>query len=197
MNLAFVTFFELSAILKVQKVNTSYRTKMEKLEILIQRTKERNTEAFREIFESLEARIFAYANSHVSKREDAMDITQDTFIDLWKGMKGFSYRSDEEFYGFVFRILKKKIARFYKQKRNDVSIEEIEIDAGFTEEHEDYRHLLKQINMLSEKYQEVLRLRYWSGMKLSEVAEFLGIDEGTAKVRHFRALNELRKKIKE
>ena len=64
-------------------------------------------------------------------------------------------------------------------------------------EHEDYRHLLKQINMLSEKYQEVLRLRYWSGMKLSEVAEFLGIDEGTAKVRHFRALNELRKKIKE
>ncbi|MCK9352371.1 MAG: sigma-70 family RNA polymerase sigma factor [Candidatus Paceibacterota bacterium] len=168
---------------------------MEKLKILVERSKDRDHEAFREIFEVLEPRVFSYACSHVERREDAMDITQETFIDLWKALKKFSYRTPEEFYGFMFLIAKKKIARFYKSKKNDVSLEGSEIDEGFTEEHEDHRFLLRHIGTLSEKYQEILRLRYWSGMKLAEAAKILGIDEGTAKVRHHRALAMLRTRM--
>jgi len=170
---------------------------MDKLEILVERAKNRDNEAFREIFEILQPRVFSYACSHVERREDAMDVTQDAFVDLWKGLNKLSFRSPEEFYGFMFLIVKKKIARFYKQKqmRNDVSLEETEMDVGCTEEHEDYRFLLRQIETLSEKYQEILRLRYWGGMKLAEAAAVLGIDESAAKVRHHRAIAELRLKI--
>jgi RNA polymerase sigma-70 factor (ECF subfamily) len=168
---------------------------MDTLEILIERAKNRDNEAFREIFESLEPRVFSYACSHVERREDAKDITQEAFIDLWRGLKNFSYRTPEEFYGFVFLITKRKIARFYKEKKNDISLEETEMDVGFSEEHEDHRFLLRHIESLAEKYQEILRLRYWGGMKLSEAALVLGIDEGTAKVRHYRALQQLRSKI--
>lgn len=165
------------------------------MEKLVKQAKNTDNTAFREIFEILHARVFSYACSHVESREDSMDIVQEAFIDLWKGLKKFEYRTDEEFYGFVFLIVKKKIARFYKKKKNAVSLEETEMDVGFTEEHEDYRSLLGYINTLSEKYQEVLRLRYWGGMKLAEVAIMLNIDEGTVKVRHHRALQELRRKI--
>jgi RNA polymerase sigma-70 factor (ECF subfamily) len=168
---------------------------MEKLENLVKQAKSNDNMAFREIFEILHARVFSYTCSHVESREDAMDIAQEAFIDLWKGLKKFEYRTDEEFYGFAFLIVKKKIARFYKRKRNTMSLEETEMDVGFTEEHEDHRFLLRHIADLSEKYQEVLRLRYWGGMKLAEVAMVLGIDEGTAKVRHHRALMELRGKM--
>ena len=165
------------------------------MEKLVKQAKNLDNTAFREIFEILQPRVFSYACSHVESREDAMDIVQEAFIDLWKGLKKFEYRTDEEFYGFAFLIVKKKIARFYKHKKNTVSIEETEMDVGFTEEHEDHRFLLRQISELSEKYQEVLRLRYWGGMKLAEVAVTLGIDEGTVKVRHHRALAELRTRI--
>jgi RNA polymerase sigma-70 factor (ECF subfamily) len=168
---------------------------MEKLENLVKQAKNSDSTAFREIFEILQPRVFSYACSHVESREDAMDIVQEAFIDLWKGLKKFEYRTDEEFYGFSFLIVKKKIARFYKKKKNIVSLEETEMDVGFTEEHEDHRFLLRHISELSEKYQEVLRLRYWGGMKLAEAAAVLGIDESAAKVRHHRALEQLRSKI--
>ena len=173
------------------------KTTMESLEILIEKAKNRDNGAFWEIFDLLEPRLFSYACSHVGKREDAIDITQEAFIDIWKGLKKFSYRTTEEFYGFVFLILKRKIARYYKEKKETISIEEKEIDFGVSEEHEDYRFLLRHIESLSEKYQEILRLRYWGGLKLAEAAVMLGIEEGAAKVRHYRALKELREKILE
>lgn len=168
---------------------------MESLETLVKKCQNKDNEAFREVFLHLEPRVFAYACSHVGKRDDAIDLTSETFIDLWKGLKNFTYRTPEEFYGFVFLILKRKIAHFYKDKKKTVSLEEMEIDVGFTEEHEDYRYLLRHIETLAVKYQDILRLRYWGGLKLGEAAEMLGIDEGTAKVWHHRALQQLRLKL--
>jgi RNA polymerase sigma-70 factor (ECF subfamily) len=152
-------------------------------------------EAFREVFEHLHARVFGYALSHTPERDDALDITQEVFVDLWKALRGFSYKSDEEFYGFVFLIVKRKIARFYKTRRVTVPLDENTIDESRESEREDHRFLMRQIQTLGVKYQELLRLRYWSGMKLAEAAAVLGITEGTAKVWHHRALQELRMRI--
>ncbi|MBI2120278.1 MAG: sigma-70 family RNA polymerase sigma factor [Parcubacteria group bacterium] len=160
-------------------------------------------DAFKEVFEHLYARVFRYVLSHTSaragEREDALDITQEVFVDLWKSLNSFRYRSDEEFYGFVFRIVKRKVARFYKQqhktKRDTAFLNEDVIDESAVTRHEDHRFLLKQIQTLAEKYQDLLRLRYWGGMKLAEAASVLNITEGTAKVWHHRALQELKTKV--
>lgn len=159
------------------------------------KAREGEQDAFRGIFEHLHARVFRYVLSHTPAREDALDITQEVFVDLWKGLKGFQYRSEEEFYGFVFRVVKRKVARFYKTKRDTAALDEDAMEASFEPEHEDHRFLMKQIRTLAEKYQELLRLRYWGGMKLAEAASVLGITEGTAKVWHHRALQELKGKI--
>lgn len=152
--------------------------------------------AFREIFERMHARVFRYVLSHTPERDEALDLTQEVFVDLWKALRGFSYKSDEEFYGFVFLIAKRKIARFYKHRRATVSFDEESMSESAAEaEHEDYRFLMKQIRTLTERYQELLRLRYWGGMKLAEAAAVLGITEGTAKVWHHRALQELKGKV--
>jgi RNA polymerase sigma-70 factor (ECF subfamily) len=169
------------------------------LAILIAEAKEGDKAAFRAIFEALHARVFSYASSHVKERDDALDITQETFIELWKALPGFQYRSDEEFYGFVFLVAKRKIGRLYKKKRArpEVALEESDPRASYTEEHEDHRFLVRQIETLAEKYQELLRLRYWGGMRLAEAAAVLGISEDTAKVWHHRALNKLRERMED
>lgn len=167
------------------------------LAILIADAKRGDKQAFRAIFEALHARVFSYACSHVKEREDAVDITQETFVELWKALSGFQYRSDEEFYGFVFLIARRKIGRSYRKSatRSEVPLSESHSDVGYTEEHEDHRFLIRQIETLAEKYQELIRLRYWGGMKLAEAAAVLGISEDTAKVWHHRALQHLREKI--
>lgn len=165
------------------------------LAVLIADARKGNQGAFREIFEHMYARVFRYVLSHTPERDDALDITQEAFVDLWKALQKFSYKSDEEFYGFVFLVVKRKIARFYKTKRITVSFDENTMSESDESAHEDHRFLMKQIQTLTAKYQELLRLRYWGGMKLAEAADVLGITEGTAKVWHHRALQELKTKV--
>jgi RNA polymerase sigma-70 factor (ECF subfamily) len=166
------------------------------LAVLVADAREGKQGAFREIFEHLHARVFGYILSHTPERDEALDITQEAFVDVWKALRKFEYKSDEEFYGFVFLIVKRKIARFYKARRATVPLDENIADVPYHEtEYEDHRFLMKQIQTLTAKYQELLRLRYWGGMKLAEAAAVLGITEGTAKVWHYRALQELKTKV--
>jgi len=165
-----------------------------KLENLIAESANGNKESFRDIFEILSNRLFTYALSHTKNRDDALDITQDTFIEIWRSLEKFKYHSDEAFYGFAFIILKRKIFATHKktptiQLNNDI-LESI--DNGYEMNVEYYRYLSKHINSLTDKYQDVLKLRYWSDMTFKEISKVLGIKEVTAKVRHHRAIQKLK-----
>jgi RNA polymerase sigma-70 factor (ECF subfamily) len=54
------------------------------------------------------------------------------------------------------------------------------------------RRVQDALSQLSERDREVLVLRYLEGLSTKETASVLGIREGTAKVRHLRALERLR-----
>jgi len=168
-----------------------------KLQIPISKARAGNKEAFKEIFEHLNNRLFSYAFAHTSNRDDALDLTQDTFIDIWNGLKKLEYKSDEEFYAYVFVILKRKLFHHHKNnsKFKTVSLEDIHTNQGYEMKINNEHNLLKHINSLGEKYREVLKLRYWSDMKLKDIAVVLQTTENTAKVWHHRALNELRNNL--
>ena len=167
------------------------------IKALIECSREGSSDAFRGIFEHLHDRLFFYASSHMRIREDALDIVQETFVDLWKSIRGirrFTYNSDEEFYGFVFLILKRKISRHkYKNAiKNSLPFNENIATEGYEMEHEDYRHVLKAIEKLAAEFQELIKLRYWADMSFGEIALVLNINENTAKVKHYRALQKLK-----
>jgi RNA polymerase sigma-70 factor (ECF subfamily) len=161
------------------------------LKILVKESQEGSQTAFQEIFEKLNNRLFAYVLSHTSNREESLDIVQDVFIELWKSLKNFQYRSDEAFYGFVFIIAKRKLYRHHKSKRTNIPLSENEIDESYEIKVENYQYLLKSINMLALKYQDILKLRYWSQMTFREISSVLNIKETTAKVWHHRAIKKL------
>ena len=161
------------------------------IEKLIKESKTGDQEAFRELFELLSDRLFSYALSHTRNREDALDLVQDTFIDLWNGLNRFSYKGEESFYGFVFLILKRKLYRHYKKQPRTVELDEKYISDNYVLEVEDYRHLERVIRGLPERYQELLRLRYWSQFSFKEIAAVMDVKEGTLKVWHHRAVRAL------
>lgn len=166
---------------------------MSQFQALTERVKDGDVPAFQEIFNLLSDKLFAYALSHSSSRDDALDIVQDTFIDLWKAFPRFEYKNEESFYGFVFIILKRHLAKYYKNKNKiiEVPFDESYITETFEMDIEDYRNLHRFISNLPNRYQEVLRLRYWSDLPFKTIAEFLDTNEQTAKVWHHRALLQL------
>jgi len=162
------------------------------LQRLIERAAEEDTGAFQAIFELLSDRLFRYALSQTKSRDDALDVVQEAFIELWKALPRFSYSSREEFYGFVFIILKRRIYRCRRKAVVSIELKEHNIADSYAVEVEDYRYLEKNLKKLPKNYQELLRLRYWSALTFREIAAFMNIKEGTAKVWHHRAIKSLR-----
>ena len=161
------------------------------LQNTVEKAQNRDCEAFREIFELMSGELFSYALSHIKSREDALDIVQETFIELWGALQKLSYRSRQEFYGFVYIILKRRLYRHYRKAGQSVELEERHVVDNYEIEVEDYRYLTKFIKTLPERYQELLRLRYWSSLSFREIALYMDIKETTAKVWHHRAIRKL------
>lgn len=175
------------------------------LEKLVHSARKGDRTAFRLIFDRLNDPLFAYANGHTGDRDLAFDIVQDTFIDLWKALASFGWKNERAFYGFAFTILRRKVAKALEARpKGQISIDQ-ETENGTVDiilaEHatapayEDHRHLTRAIERLGVTAREMLALRYWSGLSFNEIAITLGITETAAKVRHHRAIEQLRTQL--
>lgn len=166
----------------------------EELKILVEKAQNGNTNAFKEIFDCLSDRFFAYIFSRTSNRDDALDIAQESFIELWKSLKRFKYKSDQSFHGFLFKIIKRKLYHYYRKKQKIISLDKLNEKQLVqpAAKQNDYGYVLNHIDKLTSTYQDVIRLRYWSQMTFNEIAAVLNITETAAKVRHHRALRKLK-----
>ena len=156
--------------------------------------------AFRELYERLNNTLFKYIVSRTRNRNDATDLLQDVFIDLWRGLQNFSYKSEGQFYGFVFIIIKRKLSKHYKTNRKTLEIDENTPGQSYemdVEKADDLRIMTKAVSKLREKNRIVIELRYWSGLTFGEIGIILNCKETTVKVRHHRALKHLEEIMKE
>ena len=67
--------------------------------------------------------------------------------------------------------------------------EELEVEL---QNHHQFLDVQKALKTLPEKYQEVIALRYFEGKSNKEIAEILGINEGTLKSLLSRGVEKLR-----
>lgn len=163
------------------------------LEWMLLESSKGNTSAFRLLYEEVRDDIFRFIRYRVGTREDALDILQDTFLDLWVALqkKRFAYVSDAEFRGFLYTILKRRVARFYRFRKITTSLDDLDVDLTETDQGE-VSHIIRSLEILNPEDQEVVRLRYFEGLSFGEIAGLLDREESAVKVRHHRALAKLR-----
>ncbi|MBU0722733.1 RNA polymerase sigma factor [Patescibacteria group bacterium] len=156
--------------------------------------------AFHGLYERLNNTLFRYVLSRTGDRDIAIDLLQDVFIDLWRGLQKFTYSSEEQFYGFVFKIIKRKLSVYYKKHQTTLEIDENDLEQSHERDVEladDLRILTTTVGKLKEKSRVVIELRYWSGLTFREIGVILNCKETTVKVRHHRALKTLQEIMKE
>jgi RNA polymerase sigma-70 factor (ECF subfamily) len=56
--------------------------------------------------------------------------------------------------------------------------------------------MIEAVSQLSFKQREIFVMKHLKGMKISEISKVLGCSEGTVKTHLFRAIKELRDKLK-
>lgn len=155
--------------------------------------------------------IYSFTYRYTGGGQDAEDVTQETFVKVWRHLKRFD--QNKSFKTWIFAIAKNTAIDFLKKKKA-IPFSEFENEEGenmITETLADPsplpQELLEKAGMaqmlnsamerLSPKYRMVLFLRYNDHFNFREIAESLGEPLSTITSRHRRALIKLKKILTE
>lgn len=159
-----------------------------------------NSEIFKEIYDEYSDAIFRFCLVKVSNREQALDITQETFLRVWKEIQNKEEINNPR--AFVFTLARNLIIDWYRKKKSLSLDSMLEGETSYdvkdekninSETSAEGRFLLNKIDMLHETYREPVYLRFVEDMSPGEIGEILGINANAASVRITRGLEELRK----
>jgi RNA polymerase sigma-70 factor (ECF subfamily) len=172
---------------------------------LIKRAIAGDTNAFAELVNTHQLFLYNLALRAVSNPHEAQDITQETFIRAWKGLKNF--RGDSGFRTWLYRIMMNLCYDRYprlQRDKNNLSIEEDEMDIpveSVLEQISDQSELTKlihqQLKSLPEVYRLALSFRYQQDLSYQEISEVMDMPIGTVKTTIFRAKAQLKELLLE
>jgi len=146
--------------------------------------------------------IYGYVFKFVQNQQDAEDLTQETFLKMWRNLKKF--KKEKNFKSWLFAIAKNTCFDFLRKKKKNLALnlENLEIIADFAPsfleelEKENWTEKIKrEMEKLPFKMQKVLDLYYNFGLNFREISEILKEPVNTIKSRHNRAIYKLKKSI--
>ena len=160
-----------------------------------------DSEAFTYLFRLHYEEIFGYCARRLFDRTVAEDVTSTVFLKMVKHFPRFKGNL-KQFRAWLFKIATNQINYHLRTSlRNRKLLKSAaEQFAGESEGHEDVNAerlavLKEAILSLKPKYQDVIALRFFEGMSLAEVAEFLDRNPVTVRVQSIRAIRRIHKMI--
>jgi RNA polymerase sigma-70 factor, ECF subfamily len=170
---------------------------------LVERCKQGDETAWTKLVEATQREVYTLCLRVLRNPDDAAEATQDTYLKVWRGLKGF--RGDSKFTTWLYRVamnaaISRQRSRSRKREHETSGedemlaqlpgIESIEAVAGA---RIDVKILESGLERLPEHYRSAVVLRDVYGCSIDEIAGLLKISPAAAKVRVHRG----RKKLKE
>ena len=169
------------------------------LEELITRCKQQDVKAQEALYREYSGVLFGICLKYSPNRTEAEDNLQDAFITIFKRMEQFEGKGSFE--GWMKRVTVNTVLQKYRKQRTFEIVDEgqIEDEAEVEIESEDIPldFLLKIVQELPDRYRLVFSMYVMDGYQHKEIAEMLGISDGTSKSNLARARMILKNKIEE
>ncbi|MGH7494650.1 MAG: RNA polymerase sigma factor [bacterium] len=176
---------------------------------LIQRLQAGEISAFRELVEAHKQRIFALAYDLTGNVQDAEDLSQETFIKVYRGISNF--RGESKLSSWLYRI----VVNLALNRRRKKAVSEMELRESFEGDELHAPHaaedgnnperatqaafmrqdLRRALDKLSEQQRTIFVLRHDHDLPLQQIGTMLKISEGTVKSQLFRALRKLQEHL--
>ncbi|WDE09430.1 RNA polymerase sigma factor [Thalassomonas haliotis] len=169
---------------------------------LIKKSKDGNGSALNQLLHNYKSRIYSFIFSKGIKcHHDVEDLVQDTFIQVYKSIASFEFRSKFSSWvlGIALNIVRNHLNRSAQYKYNFVdALEAVLIDSNVSNEPDRavaaksaYRDVNKQMQRLPEQLSECLQMICIDGLSYADTADTLAISVSNLKSRIFRARKEL------
>ncbi len=182
---------------------------------LLQRLRAEELAAFEEMIAHFERPVYSLCFRILGDAEEARDAAQETFLKVYRGLKGF--RGESGLKTWIYRIAINQAMnqqRWWRRRHRDetVSLDLTRGDSELTIESslrgtgaspeqmaissERERRIMKALGEVKQEYRVVLILREIEDLSYEEIAETLAISIGTVKSRIARGREELRRRVK-
>jgi RNA polymerase sigma-70 factor (ECF subfamily) len=171
-----------------------------------------NQEAFRSIVEQYKANVFRTCLGFVHSREDAEELTQDVFVNIYHNLDRF--KGDSTFSTWIYRIaVNSSLNHLRKQKKfsfiqrfenifggeihenNNAAIKYSDSPEKLMIDEERNNQLYKAIDSLPENQRIAFTLSKYEDMPQREIAGIMNLTEGAVEALLQRAKANLQKKL--
>lgn len=178
---------------------------------LVRLAKKDDREAFEILVRRHESRVFAVASGILRNRQDVEDVAQQVFVKAYFSLKRFDQRA--AFSTWLYKITvnecwdvlrKRKSRPLYfeaelseEQARQYKASENIESPTMDVSDRLASRERVEELlGFLDQRDRAMLVLKEVQGFSVEEIAEMMGINGNTVKVRLFRARRRITEKLK-
>ena len=171
-------------------------------EELMQEIKAGNMFAFDALYEKYCKRVYKFAYSILKSREEAENLMQDVFLNLWENRHKVEKDSSVKSYVFTITyhaaisVIRKKARESefveYLKSVQEINVEPVDV---VLEYNELTNKLDEIINTLPKRQKEVYLLHKVEALKYNEIAERLHISVNTIENHMSRALRTIREKL--
>ena len=171
-------------------------------EELVVLLREDNSHSYTEIFERYNSVLLRHAFRLLSNDEEAYDVVQDVFLQLWQKRNEINITSSLSSYLFtavknrIFKLFAhQKVVIRYAESISAFMIEGYNLVEDALLEKELSELIKKEIEALPPRMREVFLLNKKEELSYKEIAERLKITDQTAKQQVYKALKILKPKI--
>jgi RNA polymerase sigma-70 factor (ECF subfamily) len=169
---------------------------------IIERAKRGETQAFGLLYDHYHERIYRFIFLKVSNKEDAEDLTHQVFLSAWQNIKNYK-EFGFPFSSWLYKISRNAVIDFYRSKKIETSLEEVQNELSSDEIKTDnidlkiqIEEVMKALKQLKPDYQDIIIMRFVDDLSVKEVAKALDKSEGAIKLMQHRAINNLKKILK-
>jgi RNA polymerase sigma-70 factor (ECF subfamily) len=152
-----------------------------------------------ELYNRFAPKMYGVCLRYASNAEEAEDILQEGFIKVFKKIE--SFRGDGSFEGWIRRIFVNTAIEHYRKKiylQPITDTEENTVEGNYLNvlDHLAEKDIIHLVQQLSPGYRTVFNMYVVEGYTHKQIAEILGISEGTSKSQLSRAKMILQEMVK-
>lgn len=185
---------------------------------LVKRVRSGDQRAFRLLVERYQKKVYAVALGMLKDKEEAMDVTQEAFVKVYKYLDHF--KGDSSFYTWLYRITSNICIDVLRKKQGGGKTEQVEFDEQIQMDTAEAnigalgsrlgtnpqksalrRELAEKIQealaQVPEKHRMILLMREVEGLSYEDLAKVLEIPKGTVMSRLFHARAKVQKILSE
>jgi RNA polymerase sigma-70 factor (ECF subfamily) len=172
---------------------------------IISRVLSGDQQAYADLVSRYQNYVFTLTLRFTKNREDAEEVAQDIFVKAYRALADF--KGNSKFSTWLYTIVNNTCITFLRKKKLEIHSLDKEgvfevadnfdsgLRANMVEQKSKVAMVNNAINLLNPDDAQIITLFYKGEQSLEEIAQILGLETNTAKVRLHRARTRLKEKM--